>query len=266
MSASPRETVCGLTRLSASAPDAPPDVCLAVTLAYLVAVVSFPPGALSALVPFSIYPLVGIVRGGIPFNRLARRVAPALPFLLFAGLPGIWLRPAPHVTVGSFPVSEGWVLFLSLLLKGCLCVGAAYVLACRVPLPRLGAVLARFRVPGVFVAVFLLIARYIDLFFAETVRLFNAYRLRAPGVKGVALRDIGPFAGHLTLRSFDRADRVSSAMILRSADAGTGALFHLCSPLPVSSRADWARGGAWIFLFAVLRCVNISREAGAWFL
>lgn len=266
MSVSPRETVCGLMRFSASAPDAAPEVCLLVTLAYLVAVISFPPDALSALIPFFLYPFAGMARSGIPPGRLVHRVALVLPFLLFAGLPGIWIHRAPQLTLGPFTLTDGWIAFLNLLIKGCLCVSAAYLLVCRVPLPRLGAALTRLRAPTLFVAVFLLIARYLDLFFAETLRLLNAYRLRAPAIKGVALRDIGPFAGHLALRSFDRAEQVSSAMLLRAADSETGALFQLCSPLPPASRSDWLRGGAWIAVFLCLRCFNISQLAGAWFL
>ena len=42
-----------------------------------------------------------------------------------------------------------------------------------------------------------------------------AYRLRSNGEKGIRMKDMGSFLGQLLLRSFDRAERVYTAMACR---------------------------------------------------
>ena len=45
--------------------------------------------------------------------------------------------------------------------------------------------------------------------------MYTAYALRAPGQKGIKMKDMGSFTGQLILRSFDRAERVYQAMKCR---------------------------------------------------
>jgi cobalt/nickel transport system permease protein len=57
--------------------------------------------------------------------------------------------------------------------------------------------------------------RYIGVLFVEAYSMFTAYSLRSTGAKGIAIKDMGCFAGQLLLRSIDRADRVYNAMKCR---------------------------------------------------
>jgi cobalt/nickel transport system permease protein len=57
--------------------------------------------------------------------------------------------------------------------------------------------------------------RYIGVLLAEAYAMGVAYSLRSPNRKGIEMRDMGSFAGQLLIRSFDRADRVYSAMKCR---------------------------------------------------
>jgi cobalt/nickel transport system permease protein len=71
------------------------------------------------------------------------------------------------------------------------------------------------RMPHIFVIVFEMTYRYIGVLFEEAYSMYVAYSLRSADAKGIAMRDMGSFAGQLLIRSFARADRVYNAMKCR---------------------------------------------------
>ena len=61
----------------------------------------------------------------------------------------------------------------------------------------------------------MLIYRYIDVMAGEADRIYTAYRLRAPGQKGIEYRSWGTLVGQWLLRSMDKAQIVYESMLLR---------------------------------------------------
>jgi cobalt/nickel transport system permease protein len=100
--------------------------------------------------------------------------------------------------------------------------------------------------------------RYIGTLLDEAQDMMTAYSLRAPGVKGIKMRDMGSFAGQLLLRSFDRAGRVYAAMKCR----GFSGVYH-------GNRPAALRGGDWLYMIGTaaallfLRFLDISLIFGA---
>ena len=57
--------------------------------------------------------------------------------------------------------------------------------------------------------------RYLSVLLEEAGQMALAYRLRSNGERSIRMRDMGSFLGQLLLRSFDRAERVYTAMTCR---------------------------------------------------
>ena len=103
----------------------------------------------------------------------------------------------------------------TLLLKGVFCVTASYFLMIEIGMEGICYCLRCLHVPKEFVTVLLLIYRYLVVLLKEAERMMQAYKLRAPGQKGIHVKAWGAFAGQLLLRSMDRAETVYESMLLR---------------------------------------------------
>lgn len=191
-----------------------------VTLLFLIAVVSSPRMNLAALCPYCVYIFLYAAVAEIPGRAVFSRALVALPFVLLAGLSNILFDAAPALMLGGLAVSRGVLACLTLMLKTLLCVGSVVLLAATTRQSALFSAMQRLGAPRALTTTCMLCFRYIALLMDETAAMLAAYRLRAPKQKGVAMRDMGPFAGQLILRSYDRAGRVYRAMLLRGFDGG----------------------------------------------
>lgn len=191
------------------------------TFIFILAVISRGRYELAALLPLLFYPLVLAAWAGAPQGLLLKRFALALPFCLAAGIANIFVEPEPAFRLGRLLISYGTLSCLTLVLKCYLTVTALLLLVAATPLTELGRCLLRLHAPPLFVDLLLLTYRYLGALLSEARSVYLAYGLRAPRVKGVALRDMGSLAGHLLLRSFDRAERVYQAMLCRGYGSGT---------------------------------------------
>jgi cobalt/nickel transport system permease protein len=146
---------------------------------------------------------------------MLKRVAIALPFILFAGISNLFFDRGTLLVILGVPVSAGLVSIFVLITKAILCVGAAMILMATTPSRELFSQLRSWKVPEVLVTTVQLCLRYLMLLLAEARQMALAYHLRGCRQKGVELRHTGSFFGQLLLRSFDRAERVYRAMALR---------------------------------------------------
>ena len=188
---------------------------LASSVVFIVAVASFGRYDFARLAPYLFYPFVMMALAELPYKAMLVRVLVALPFCLFAGISNAILDRDAAFAIGGVIVSYGVLSLATILLKMYLCVMSALLLVATLPLPELTAQLRRVHVPMVFVIVFETTYRYIGVLFEELRSMTTAYRLRAGSKRRVDIRDMGPFAGRLILRGFDRAERVHSAMRCR---------------------------------------------------
>lgn len=182
---------------------------------FIATVVSFNRYALGRLVPYVFYPTLLMALSETPYSTLLKRFLAALPFCLLAGISNAVLDRAPAMLIGGVTLSFGTVSFFTILLRTYLCVMAVLILVATTPFAELTAAMLSLRIPRVFVTMFEMTYRYIGVLLEEAHSMYVAYAMRSAGAKGVAMRDMPGFAGHLLLRSFDRADRVYNAMKCR---------------------------------------------------
>jgi len=185
------------------------------TAVFIIAAASFGRYDLGAMIPLVFYPAVVAALSETPRRALLKHALFALPFCLFVGVANLFFDADAAFAIGGVAVSYGTIALVTLCLKTYLCVAAALLLAAVSPLGELTAQLRAFKIPGVFVVMFEMTYRYIGILSGEAASMLTAYSLRAGRGRGVDLRHAGGFAGSFLLRSFDRAERVYSAMVLR---------------------------------------------------
>jgi len=190
-------------------------VKLLATAVFIITVVSFDRYSFGRLVPYIFYPTLMMALSETPYAALLKRFLIALPFCLFAGIANVLFDRAAAFAVGDIIISFGTVSLFTILFRAYLCVMAVLVLISVTPFQEIVNSMRWLRMPHIFVIVFEMTYRYIGVLFEEAYSMYVAYSLRSADAKGIAMRDMGSFAGQLLIRSFDRADRVYNAMKCR---------------------------------------------------
>ncbi|MBB3085821.1 cobalt ECF transporter T component CbiQ [Geodermatophilus sabuli] len=153
---------------------------------------------------------------GVRPGRLARGLVVEVPFVVFALLLPVVAR-GPRVDVLGLSLSEsGLAAAGGLLAKATLSVLAATVLAATTQPRELVRGLERLRLPSVLVQILMFMFRYADVVGGELRRMRVARESRGFRGRHVgALRVLGPAAGSLFIRSYERGERVHLAMLSR---------------------------------------------------
>ena len=204
-----------------------------------------------ALTPYVLFPAAVWVLSGLPFAPVARRLAVVMPFLLGMGLlcPVVGREPVPGHWLAS-----GWLIGISIAVKGMLTASVALLYIHTTGAEGFARALRSLRVPKLLVMQMLMTLRYGGLLAEEAGRASLAYSLRAPRDKGIRLRVWGPFTGSLLLRSFDRAERIHDAMLIRGFDGS-------CAGGGIAGGRVTLRDGAFVAAVAAysltLRLINI---------
>ena len=188
---------------------------LLVTVCYIAAVVSFPKYDLTGLVVMVLYPVFLFQAAGIPVRLCFYKLRIVLPLVCAVGLVNPFLDHTPLLQLGSVTVTGGIVSMITLMLKGVFSLMASFLLVATTPMDALCAALRKLHVPGLIATLLLLTYRYIGVMLEQVAIMSEAYRLRAPGQKGIHISAWGSFLGQLLLRSMDRAEELYGSMQLR---------------------------------------------------
>ncbi|MBU1693319.1 MAG: cobalt ECF transporter T component CbiQ, partial [Verrucomicrobia bacterium] len=228
-----------------------------VTLAFIVAVMSFPRHDVAALTPFFLYPIALLALGGIPSGFILKKLLIAAPFALFIGLFNPLLDRQPVALPGGHILAAGWVSFVSILVRFTLTVSAALALVACTGMLRLCAGLERLGLPRVFAVQLLFLYRYLFVIADEGLRMRRGLALRSADGHAPTLRVYGSLIGHLLLRSMDRAQRIYGAMLARGFDGEIRTLrttrWHT---------RDLVFTAGWIAFFVAARRWNLAELAG----
>jgi cobalt/nickel transport system permease protein len=230
-------------------------VKLGAAFIYIVTVMSFDRHVLGRLTPFLLYPVVIGVSAAVPLLVSAKRLLPALPFCVFAGLSNVLFEREPAFTVMGITFSYGVLSCFSLIFRAVLCVEALILLTATTTVHEITAQLRRFGLPSFLTMLFEMMYRYTGVLTAEARSLRIAYTLRAlrgRGLGGVDIRHTGSFIGSLFLRSMARAEHIGNALKLRG--YGDAPLRIARKPLKA---CDVAFLGTVCFSCALFRFIDI---------
>lgn len=223
------------------------------TAGFTVAVAAMGRYEVSALLPFSLFPALLAVQAGISWAYLLKRIALALPFVLVLGMLNPLQDRQVLLQVGPIGISGGWLSFASMTLRLALTVASAVVLVATTGLDGVCLALDRLGLPRIFVLQIGFLHRYAFVLAEEAEGMLRARELRAHG-HGLVLREFGPLAGHLLLRTWDRAGRIHQAMLAR----GFEGQIHLQRQLHFG-RPDALFLLGWCSLFALFHLVQVPR-------
>lgn len=237
-----------------------PATKLLITVIYLVTVISFPTYEVSGLLSMAFFSVLCMVLGEIPFGLLCKRILVTLPFPFLAGLSNLLLNREAVFQIGGMTVTGGVLGFSSIMIKTVLTVSAILILIATTGMRELLQALLRFKLPPIMILQLTMTFRYLELLVNEALVMYHAYILRAPGVKGIRLKDMGAFLGQLLLRSFGRAERVYYAMKCRGFEGEIR-----FSEQRRMKAVDWSCLLSLGTVLILLRYFNISKMIGDFF-
>ncbi|SFU53370.1 cobalt ECF transporter T component CbiQ [Butyrivibrio sp. INlla21] len=187
---------------------------LLISVIYIFLVTSVGKYDIVPLILLSVYIIFTFIIGELSFKDGIYRMRLILPLVLFVGIFNPFLDKTT-VMIAGYSVSGGMVSMLTLMIKGLYTVLAVYALIATTSIDDICYALRTVKVPKIIVIVIMLIYRYIDVMSNEADRIYTAYRLRAPGQKGIEYRSWGTLVGQWLLRSMDKARIVYESMHLR---------------------------------------------------
>ena len=230
---------------------------LLVTVFYIVVAVSCPKYNITGLAVLLLYPTLMFQAANIPVRLCFYRLRIVLPLVCAVGIANPFLDHTPMLCLGNCVITGGVFSMLTLMLKGIFALMASFLLIATTPMDTLCAALRKLRVPSVLVTLLLLTYRYIGVMLKEVSVMTQAYKLRAPGQKGIHISAWGSFLGQLLLRSMDRAEELYSSMQLRGF---RGEFYYAEAPQCQASDALFAVGCCGALLVA--RIFNLATLLG----
>lgn len=233
---------------------------LLVTILYIATVVSFPKYNLSGLVVMVFYPVLLFQAAGIPVHLCFYKLRVVLPLVCAVGLVNPFLDHTPLFALGGLTVTGGVVSMVTLMLKGVFSLMASFLLIATTSIDALCAALRKIHVPGMITTLLLLTYRYIGVMLEEVSIMNQAYKLRAPGQKGVHVSAWGSFLGQLLLRSMDRAEELYNSMLLRGFQ---GEFFY--ANVPKCRMSGVAYTAVWAAAFLCARWFDLPALLGGLF-
>jgi cobalt/nickel transport system permease protein len=207
--------------------------------ALIVAVLWIPPGKTFDF--FSVFFVTAILMGisQVPLGYILGRTLILLPFVVLAGLARPWTR-ALDLT-----------LFSALILRSVLCLMLAIILTNTTRFTELLRGLRRLGCPRILALNLGFLYRYVFVLTEEVLRMRQARDCRRVGRLGMVaeLRTLGAMLGTLLLRSFERAERMHSAMLSR----GYSGDFAIMAPRKFSWQDLAFLSGLALFIVVVFR-------------
>ena len=237
-----------------------PAAKLFTTIIYILTTLSFDKYDLSGLIPMILWPVLLFQVSGIEVRTCFYKLRIVLPLVMAVGIFNPIFDKTIVFRLGSFTVSGGMISMLTLMLKGVLCLMASFLLMAATRIDSLCAALRQLHVPGLLVTLLLLTYRYVGVMVREAAVMTDAYRLRAPGQKGIHVSAWGSFLGQLLLRSMDRAQELYAGMLLR----GYHHQFYYAEISRFSIRDALYICGC-VMLFVFFRNVEVARLLGGIF-
>lgn len=220
----------------------------------------------------------GVVLG---INSLARLGTKALLVRSFIALPFALAAISVIFTVPGNPLfalgvgnsvlvisDAGLIRFASILLRSWISVQAAIILTATTPFPDLIHTLRHLRIPSILVSIISFMYRYLFVLSDETLRLLRARDARSAAPRAGHVHRVkhanrvggsvvwrarvaGNMIGQLFLRSYERSDRVYTAMLARGYQ---GQLLTM-TPHEMASR-DWTLGAFVVIVLALLQFIG----------
>lgn len=184
-------------------------------LLFLIAVLMVPVSAPGKLLWFFIYPIFMATAADLSFGKVFLKSLWILPFAAVIGIFNPILETAPAFTLSGVTVTQGWLSFAGILLRGLLSMQAVIVLVEAVGFYPLTTALGKIGFPDFLTTQLLMVYRYLSVLLQEALTMNRAIAARGYGRESFPLKMWATVIGQLLLRTVDRAERIHRAMLAR---------------------------------------------------
>lgn len=210
-----------LSALDRAAPDSPtidPRARIVATVVYLIVMLSVPIVRLSELLLYALFPIICAADVRIKYRPILRQSLVIVPFAALVGLFNIFYEREAVFAIGSVVITRGWLGFCSIIVRAMLSVQALLVLVRTEGYEAICNSLQRLGVPAALTTQMAMLYRYMFVLIEQLLSLSRARSARSFGRRAMPVRDWGAIVGQLTVRTFNRAERISQAMLSRGFD------------------------------------------------
>lgn len=208
-----------LTYLVSPVHELDPRVKIVAAILLIVVVVLTPPVRIVEFLGLAGLLAAIAVLGRLPLGVVLARASLVLPFAATIALFAPLTRSGGSLSAGGLAGAYGgggWIAAWAVLSKAWLSALVTVLLSATTTMPRLIRGLEALRVPDVFITLFSFLSRYVGVFRGQLRSLRTALECRAPALSGPRLwRVYGNLSGSLLVRSYDRGERIHSAMLSR---------------------------------------------------
>lgn len=204
-----------------------PEAKIAATFLFAIGVAATPRQAVWAFAIDGVVIVSLLALAGYGFRQAIGRFAVVVPFITFAFfIP--FIASGETVEFAGLSLSrDGLWASWNIIAKALLGTGASLVLAGTTPIPEVVRGLGRLRFPAVVVSIVAFMFRYLDLIVEEMGRMRTAMVARAHDPRWLwQAKPIASSAGAMFVRSYERGERVHSAMLARGFDGTMPQLDH----------------------------------------
>lgn len=232
-----------------------PRAFLLVTVIYLCFMLGVPTLHLDILLWFAIYPIVAAPLFGLSYASVFLQSLIVLPLVVVLAIFNPIVDKTPVAPFGNFVITEGWLLFFSVVVRGLLSMQALLILIRSIGFVGIVRAMGRLYVPNFLITQLMMVFRYIRVLIEEGLTMKNARASRSFGTKHLSIKLWGVLIGQLFLRSIDRAERIHKAMLARGFEGELN--FNYVG------FTRWGWGSTvylvgWSIVFLLLRLFNLS--------
>lgn len=231
----------------------PPETKVAAAFAFVLAVAVTPREAVWAFAVDAavLAAVIGLAR--VPVRFVLARLTVVLPFVAFAFMIP-FIASGERIEVLGVHVSRvGLWGTWNVLAKASLGATVSIVLAATTEVPRILRGMERLKVPAVFTAIAVFMVRYLEVIAGDLRRMRTAMTARGYDPRWLwQVRPIAASAGTLFIRSYERGERVHSAMLSRGY---TGSMPTLDTR--VATRREWLAAASVPFVAVAMAAVAL---------
>lgn len=232
-----------------------PRALLLVTLVFLCTMMSVPVAHIDLLLWFSLYPIIASPIFGMRFGTIFLQSLIVLPLVVLLGLFNPIIDKTPVATFGSVSITNGWLLFWGIVIRGLLSMQALLIMIHAIGFVGIVRSLGKIGVPKFLTTQLMMVFRYIRVLIEEGMSMKAGRDSRSYGRSHLSIRLWGVLIGQLFLRSVDRAERVHKAMLARGF---TGEIPFSDNGLDAWNWSSTIFLVSWCIVFLFLRMFNLS--------
>ena len=226
---------------------------LLVTLVYLVIILFVPLNQPDKLIWFAVYPIIMSPLTNQLYSDVFRKSLFVLPFIIFIGIFNPFFDKKEVFAIGNIIVTNGWLSFLSIIVRGLLAFQALIILINTTGFIEICNTLKNFGIPKVLSTQLIMVYRFLGVLMEEGYNIQKAVVSRGYGKKSFPLKIWKGMVGSLLLRTVERSKRINNSMLSRGFDGD----------IIIQSFTKWSSKDSfyviiWVSLFLILFYFNLS--------